>query len=227
MRILKHFSKTSLGQKLTGFLFYFITNLIARSIKWQYFEQSNKSTIFDNKHKYIFCCWHNKLFLGPHLLPRNRVINALQSSHSDGMITSVAFKYLGMNVILGSSKKGGMQAFRKMMKCLQLGESIAITPDGPKGPKEQVKEGIIKLAQISNTPIIPLVWATEKFKTINSWDDFVLPYPFSKGIYCYGKPINIKKNINVNQFELERQKLENELKRLTRILENKINKSLI
>jgi lysophospholipid acyltransferase (LPLAT)-like uncharacterized protein len=227
MRILKHFSKTSLGQKLTGFLFYFITNLIARSIKWQYFEQSNKSTIFDNKHKYIFCCWHNKLFLGPHLLPRNRVINALQSSHSDGMITSVAFKYLGMNVILGSSKKGGMQAFRKMMKRLQLGESIAITPDGPKGPKEQVKEGIIKLAQISNTPIIPLVWATEKFKTINSWDDFVLPYPFSKGIYCYGKPINIKKNINVNQFELERQKLENELKRLTRTLENKINKSLI
>ena len=223
MRILKHFSKTSLGQKLTGFLFYFITNLIARSIKWQYFEQSNKSTIFDNKHKYIFCCWHNKLFLGPHLLPRNRVINALQSSHSDGMITSVVFKYLGMNVILGSSKKGGMQAFRKMIKRLQLGESIAITPDGPKGPKEQVKEGIIKLAQISNTPIIPLVWATEKFKTINSWDDFVLPYPFSKGIYCYGKPINIKKNINVNQFELERQKLENELKRLTRILENKIN----
>ena len=223
MRILKHFSKTNLGQKLTGFLFYFITNLIARSIKWQYFEQSNKSTIFDNKHKYIFCCWHNKLFLGPHLLPRNRVINALQSSHSDGMITSVAFKYLGMNVILGSSKKGGMQAFRKMMKRLQLGESIAITPDGPKGPKEQVKEGIIKLAQISNTPIIPLVWATKKFKTINSWDDFVLPYPFSKGIYCYGKPINIKKNINVNQFELERQKLENELKRLTRILEKKIN----
>ena len=223
MRILKHFSKTSLGQKLTGFLFYFITNLIARSIKWQYFEQSNKSTIFDNKHKYIFCCWHNKLFLGPHLLPRNRVINALQSSHSDGMITSVAFKYLGMNVILGSSKKGGMQAFRKMVKCLQLGESIAITPDGPKGPKEQVKEGIIKLAQISNTPIIPLVWATEKFKTINSWDDFVLPYPFSKGIYCYGKPINIKKNINVNQFELERRKLENELKRLTRILDNKLN----
>ena len=227
MRILKHFSKTSLGQKLTGFLFYFITNLIARSIKWQYFEQSNKSTIFDNKHKYIFCCWHNKLFLGPHLLPRNMVINALQSSHSDGMITSVAFKYLGMNVILGSSKKGGMQAFRKMIKRLQLGESIAITPDGPKGPKEQVKEGIIKLAQISNTPIIPLVWATEKYKTINSWDDFVLPYPFSKGIYCYGKPINIKKNINVNQLELERQKLENELKRLTRILENKINTSLI
>ena len=164
MRILKRFSKTGTGQKLIGFIFYLITKLISHSIRWEYFEQSKKSKIFDNKHKYIFCCWHNKLFLGPHLLPRNRVINALQSSHSDGMITSLAFQYLGMNVILGSSKKGGMQAFRKMVKCLQLGESIAITPDGPKGPKEKVKEGIIKLAQMTNTPIIPLVWATRKYK---------------------------------------------------------------
>lgn len=223
MRILKRFSKTSAGQKLIGFLFYFITKLVSLSIRWEYFEQSKKSKIFDNRYKYIFCCWHNKLFLGPHLLPRNRVINALQSSHSDGMITSIAFQYLGMNVILGSSKKGGVQAFRKMVKRLQIGESIAITPDGPKGPKERVKDGIIKLAQITSTPIIPLVWATRKFKIINSWDNFVLPYPFSKGIYSFGKPIYIKKKININNFELARQNLENEIKRLTAILDNKIN----
>ena len=226
MRILKRFSKTSAGQKLIGFIFYFITKLISHSIRWEYFEQSKKSKIFDDKHKYIFCCWHNKLFLGPHLLPRNRVINALQSSHSDGMITSLAFQYLGMNVILGSSKKGGMQAFRKMVKCLQLGESIAITPDGPKGPKEKVKEGIIKLAQMTNTPIIPLVWATRNYKIINSWDNFVLPYPFSKGIYSFGKPIYIEKKININKFELERQNLENEIKRLTKILESRLNRTL-
>ena len=223
MHFFKHFSKTSIGQKLIGLIFYFVTNLIARSIRWEYFEQSKKSTILNSQDKYIFCCWHNKLFLGPHLLPRNRVINALQSSHSDGMITSLALKYLGMNVILGSSKKGGVQAFRKMVKRLQLGESIAITPDGPKGPKEQVKEGIIKLAQITNTPIIPLVWTTKKFKTINSWDNFVLPYPFSKGMYCFGKPINIKKNINLEKLELERQNLENEIKRLTKMIEGKVS----
>ena len=223
MRILKHFSKTSAGQKLIGFIFYFITKLIALSIKWEYFEQSKKSKIFDNRYKYIFCCWHNKLFLGPHLLPRNKVINALQSSHSDGMITSIAFQYLGMNVILGSSKKGGMQAFRKMVKRLKIGESIAITPDGPKGPKEKVKDGIIKLAQMTNTPIIPLVWTTRKFKIINSWDNFVLPYPFSRGIYSFGKPIYIEKRIKINNFELERKNLENEIKKLTKILESRIN----
>ena len=156
MRIIKRFSKTNIGQKLIGFLFYSITSLISRSIKWEYLVENEKSNIFKSDKKYIFCCWHNRLFLGPHLLPRNRIINALQSSHSDGMVTSVAFKYLGMNVILGSSKKGGMQAFRKMVKCIQLGESIAITPDGPKGPKEKVKEGIIKLAQIGGAKVIAI-----------------------------------------------------------------------
>ena len=223
MRIIKRFSKTNIGQKLIGFLFYSITNLISRSIKWEYLVENKKSNIFNSDEKYIFCCWHNRLFLGPHLLPRNRIINALQSSHSDGMVTSIAFKHLGMNVILGSSKKGGMQAFRKMVKCIKSGESVAITPDGPKGPKEKVKEGIIKLAQITETSIIPLVWTTNKFKLINSWDNFVIPYPFSKGVYSFGKPIYVKKQINEYELETARQNLENEIKRLTKEVENKLN----
>ena len=223
MRIIKRFSKTHIGQKLIGFLFYSITSLISRSIRWEYLVENEKSNIFNSHEEYIFCCWHNRLFLGPHLLPRNRIINALHSSHSDGMVTSLAFKYLGMNVILGSSKKGGMQAFRKMVKCIKLGESVAITPDGPKGPKEKVKEGIIKLAQITETSIIPLVWTTNKFKLINSWDNFVIPYPFSKGVYSFGKPIYIKKQINEYELETARQNLENEIKRLTKLVENKLN----
>ena len=223
MRVIKRFSKTHIGQKLIGFLFYSITSLISRSIRWEYLVENEKSNIFNSNEEYIFCCWHNRLFLGPHLLPRNRVINALQSSHSDGMVTSLAFKYLGMNVILGSSKKGGMQAFRKMVKCIKLGESVAITPDGPKGPKEKVKEGIIKLAQITETSIIPLVWTTNKFKLINSWDNFVIPYPFSKGVYSFGKPIYVKKQINEYELETARQNLENEIKRLTKEVENKLN----
>jgi len=223
MRILKRFSKTKYGQKSIGFLFYLITKFIYFSIRLKCYDEEQKSNIFNNKSQYIFCCWHNRLFLGPHLLPRNRIINALQSSHSDGMITSIAFKYLEMNVILGSSKKGGMQAFRKMIKCIQNGESIAITPDGPKGPKEIVKEGIIKLAQITGAPIVPLVWATKKFKLINSWDHFVIPFPFSKGIYTFGKPIYVDKKINEKKIEISRLEVENEIKRLTKLINNESN----
>ena len=116
-----------------------------------------------------------------------------------------------------------MQAFRKMVKCIQLGESIAITPDGPKGPKEKVKEGIIKLAQITDTSIIPLVSAKNKFNLINSWYSFVIPYPFSKGVYSFGKPINVKKKINEEELEFVRQNLENEIKRLTQRVEKRVN----
>ena len=223
MRVIKRFSKTNFGQKFIGFLFYSITNLVCKSIRWTYIVENEKSNIFDNDQEYIFCCWHNKLFLGPHLLPRNRVINALQSSHSDGMITSVAFQYLGMKVILGSSKKGGMQAFRKMVKCIQSGESVAITPDGPKGPKEVVKEGIIKLAQITQKPIIPLVWSTNRFKVFNSWDNFVLPFPFSKGFYSFGNPIYVEKKMNEDEIKKATKKLQNEIKRLTELVYNKTN----
>ena len=223
MRILKRFSKTKYGQKSIGFLFYLITKFICFSIRWKCYDEDQKSNIFNKKNQYIFCCWHNRLFLGPHLLPRNRIINALQSSHSDGMITSIAFKYIGMNVILGSSMKGGMQAFRKMIKCIQNGESIAITPDGPKGPKETVKEGVIKLAQITGIPIVPLVWSTKKFKLIDSWDNFVIPFPFSKGIYTFGKPIYVDKKISENNFEILRLEVESEIKRLTRLVNYKCN----
>ena len=223
MRIIKRFSKTSFGQKFIGFLFYLITKISFLSIRWKYFNEDQKSNIFNVDNQYIFCCWHNRLFLGPHLLPRNRIINALQSSHSDGMITSIAFKYLGMNVILGSSMKGGMQAFRKMVKCIQNGESIAITPDGPKGPKETVKEGVIKLAQITGIPIVPLAWSTKKFKLIDSWDNFVIPFPFSKGIYTFGKPIYVDKKISENNFEILRLEVESEIKRLTKLVNYKCN----
>ncbi|MDB2618403.1 lysophospholipid acyltransferase family protein [Alphaproteobacteria bacterium] len=204
-----------------GFLFYLTTLLICKSIRWKYLVVNEKSNIFKNDQEYIFCCWHNRLFLGPHLLPRNRIINALQSSHSDGMVTSLAFQYLGMKVILGSSKKGGMQAFRKMVKCIQSGESVAITPDGPKGPKETVKEGIIKLAQITEKPIIPLVWSTNKYKAFNSWDNFVLPFPFSKGVYSFGNPVYVKKKINDEEIDKARKNLENEIKRLTKLVHDK------
>ncbi|MDC0093265.1 lysophospholipid acyltransferase family protein [Alphaproteobacteria bacterium] len=223
MRIIKRFSKTSLGQKFTGFMFYSLTSFIYHSIRWTYIIESKKSDIFNNHKGMIFCCWHNRLFLGPHILPRNKIINALQSSHSDGMVTSTAFKFLGINVILGSSNKGGMQAFRKMVKCIQSGESIAITPDGPKGPKEKVKDGIIKLAQITNSPIIPLVWSTRRFKIINSWDNFIIPIPFTKGVYSFGKPIYVEKSINNNEFEICRQKLELEIKRLTKLVTEKVS----
>tara|TARA_B110000881_G_scaffold135127_1_gene118958 strand:- start:483 stop:689 length:207 start_codon:yes stop_codon:yes gene_type:complete len=68
-----------------------------------------------------------------------------------------------------------------------------------------------------------LVWATKKFKLINSWDHFVIPFPFSKGVYTFGEPIYVDKKINKKKFEISRLEVENEIKRLTKLINNESN----
>ena len=82
---------------------------------------------------------------------------------------------------------------------------------------------MIKLAQITKSPIIPLVWSTKKFKIVNSWDNFIIPIPFSKGVYSFGKPIYVKKRVNNNEFQISKQKLEIEIKRLTKLVDEKVS----
>ena len=222
MKIIKKIGKTLVGQKIIGFLIFLISKFVFYSIKWDCVDKKTKDLIFTNKTSYIFCCWHSRLFLGPYFLPKDIIINALQSSHSDGMMTAVIFKLIKFNIIFGSSMKGGAKAFIKMIKSINRGESIAITPDGPKGPKEKVKDGIIKLAQVTGAPIVPLVWSTNKSKSMTSWDNFLIPYPFSKGLYLFGKPIYINRDLSEKNFDKKKIKVEKELNNLTALVDKKL-----
>ncbi len=222
MKIIKRISKTKLGQKTIGFLVYLVTKLVFLSISWKCEDPLTKKIIFKKKKSYIFCCWHNKLFVGPYFLPLHFGINALQSSHSDGMMTAILFNLMKINIIFGSSMKGGTEAFIKMIKSIKKNECIAITPDGPKGPKYKVKDGIIKLAQITGTPIVPLVWTTKNKKTLNSWDNFEIPYPFSSGAYIFGQPIHVKRDLDQSEFLKSKENLENKLNCLTIMIEKKM-----
>ena len=140
--------------------------------------------------------------------------------HSDGMMTDVLFRLIKMKIIYGSSKKKGMSAFLKMVKCIQDGESIAITPDGPKGPKEKIKDGLIKLAQTTGTPIVPIIWYTKKNQLLNSWDNFIIPFPFSKGVYIFGKPIYIERKMSDKKYLDTKKIIQSKLDELTAIVEN-------
>jgi len=219
MKLIKRINKSLIGQKVLGFVIFIITKFIFFSIRWECLDINNKNLIFNSKKPYIFCCWHNKLFLGPHFLPKHLVHNALISRHSDAMVTVILLKLLKINIIFGSSMKGGTKAFLKMVKSIRNGESVAITPDGPKGPREKVKDGIIKLAQVTGAPIIPLVWFSNKHKKLDSWDKFVIPYPFSKGNYIFGKAIFIERKLSGNELKQNKQKIENILKKLTLLTE--------
>ncbi len=214
MKLIKKISKNKLGQKLLGYVVFIITNFTYKTISWKSLNKNDHS--YSKKEPIIFCTWHNRLYFGPYLLPHKKlIINALQSSHSDGMMTDILFKLINMKIIYSSSKKKGYVAFMKMIKAIKKGESIAITPDGPKGPKEVVKDGIIKLAQTTGAPIIPIFWHVKKYKILDSWDNFIVPYPFSKGVYAFGNPIYVKKNISEKQFFEIKNSIQQEFDKLT------------
>ena len=200
MKFIKKISKNKIGQKFLGYFVYFITKTTFKSVNWKCLDLNTKNDIFSKNNSFIFCTWHNRLYCGPYFLPKHLTINALQSLHSDGMMTDVLFRLIKMKIIYGSSKKKGISAFLKMVKCIQDGESIAITPDGPKGPKGIIKDGLIKLAQTTGTPIVPIIWYTKKYQLLNSWDNFIIPFPFSKGVYIFGKPIYVERKMSNKKY---------------------------
>ena len=94
MKFLKKISKNKFGQKLLGYLVYIVTRLTHMSISWKCLDLKTKNYIFSTNKSFIFCTWHNRLYCGPYFLPNHLTINALQSLHSDGMMTDILFKLI-------------------------------------------------------------------------------------------------------------------------------------
>ena len=94
---------------------------------------------------------------------------------------------------------------------LKNSQYIGITPDGPRGPNRKVSDGIIKISKATQVPIIPIGFASSKYRTLKSWDSFLITKPFSKSAFVWGKTIPIPKNCTDNEIEEYKNILEKEL----------------
>lgn len=172
----------------------------------------------------IYAVWHGWQYGLLDIHPREN-LHLLVSQSNDGEIIGKISKMLGYSLIRGSRGRGGTEALRKILKVLNEGKNIAYTVDGPRGPIHKVKDGIIKIAQMSQAPVIPLVPAA-KWKTgAKSWDKYQIPHLFTKIITVFGDPIYIPKNISEEQGETYRLNLENELFRLKNTAEELLRKA--
>jgi len=138
----------------------------------------------------IYALWHRHAFFIP-LLRRfdRRRVAVLLSSHRDGQIVAVAVRLRGLEVVEGSSTRGGLQAYHLLRRALQQCQPVCITPDGPKGPAELVKSGVIHLAQQSGCSIVPVSVSCSRSYRLRSWDRSVLPLPLSRVVVQLGEPL--------------------------------------
>ncbi|MCR4881696.1 MAG: lysophospholipid acyltransferase family protein [bacterium] len=159
----------------------------------------------------IYALWHGYQWgLGLFEQEIRPKTNILISKSNDGEIIARLCDHLGFSLIRGSMRRGGDTALREMITSLENGESIAFTVDGPKGPCQQVKKGLIKLAKLSKKPIIPFVPYTGKKISFNSWDKCQVPTRiFLKASIIYGNPIYVPEDADDSIEEEYRQKVEN------------------
>lgn len=179
------------------------------------------------KNRYIYIFWHENLLMPAHHYGKPN-ISVLISNHSDGEMIAQACKHLGFSLVRGSSTRGGIEAIRNMVKLSKAGGHIAITPDGPKGPRGVIQQGVIYLAAKTGLPIIPMGFAYSSVKRANSWDKFAIPNPFSKVIMVTTPEILIPADLDKNSLQHHLDHVQNELDRATAkaesILLGKMNK---
>lgn len=164
---------------------------------------------------YLYALWHDDIMVPLAMKGRNPEANvsALVSKHQDGTYLTEFMRHLGVGAVRGSTRHGGVGALRELMR--RKSTNIFITPDGPRGPRHELKEGIVFLASQTGMPIIPTAsLAMNCWRIQGSWTDLTIPKPFTKAYCLLGAPIHVPPDASRNALEQWRKYVQAEMDRL-------------
>ncbi len=139
----------------------------------------------------ILAMWHGRLALLHYMRHGNRSLIALISPHRDGQIISKAGWYFDIRTVSGSSSRDSLHAVRELVRLAREGHSLFITPDGPRGPRMRVSEGIIGIARLTRLPIVPASIGVSRGVVMRTWDRFLFPWPCSRIVIRWGEPLRV------------------------------------
>lgn len=177
-------------------LVWILPPLVFVFLKLLYFTCKKKFHITTNGSSTpsLYAMWHGELLMMPfaywHYAHRKNV-DAMISRHSDGEMIARLIKIFGGSTVRGSTSKGGSSVLRSALKSLKAGRDIGITPDGPRGPRHSVADGIVNLAQMCHIPIITMNCKASSFWRMKSWDAFCIPKPFCTLEFYFGEPFYV------------------------------------
>ncbi|HEV3116181.1 MAG TPA: lysophospholipid acyltransferase family protein [Gemmataceae bacterium] len=166
--------------------------------------------------RYIYAFWHEYIFLPGCML--KWPILVMISQHADGELIAQTVTYLGLHPVRGSSTRGGIEAVRQLLRS-ERNLHMAITPDGPRGPRRQLQPGLIYLAARTGMPIIPVGVGLQHAWRARSWDRFAIPRPGTHATCITGRPIEIPPDADKLQLEHYRQIVQDALQSTTELAE--------
>ena len=196
---------------LIGFL---IIKLLGMTWRFTIMGREEAESVREGGTAIIYALWHGRMMPLAYRY-RNRFAYALVSQHRDGELASRIAEKLGFRTIRGSSTRGGRKGSQELLRQITSGFDAVIMPDGPRGPARRVQSGVLRLAQLSGCPIVPVTVGASKRITLKSWDGFIIPKLFSKCIVMYGDPIRIPADVSSELLEEKRSELEENLNKIT------------
>ena len=169
------------------------------TIRWRHEGRERAEAIWDAGGPVLVCFWHSRIPLSPACWPLGRAQEprAVISLSPDGEFIAKAMERIGFPAIRGSSRKEtdpsndkrGAGATRDILRWLKDGNGVAITPDGPRGPMEDMKEGPPMLARLSKAPVLLVGLASKPSLRLGSWDKAMIPLPFTRGVIVWDGPL--------------------------------------
>lgn len=197
-------------------------HLLMRWLATLNYQYRPLGTNFDPDHpdlrgRYIYAMWHEYL-----LMPIGRYarsdFHVLISRSEDGQLLTDACRHLKIPVIRGSTSRGGAEAIRQMLRA-GLDTHLALTPDGPRGPRRRVQAGLVYLAARAGMPVVPVGFGLDRPWRLASWDRFALPRPWGRGRCVTGIPIQVPADANREELEHYRCQVEESLAAVTDLAE--------
>ncbi len=192
-----------LARIVTGYI-----RLLVRGLRWQIVRHPEVETMVAAGKPFVVCFWHHQLLMTCKAWQGRRMRFAmLHSSHRDGRLIAKAVSAFGIENILGSSggkkNKQSVLALRQMLRALEDGACVGITPDGPRGPARVVSEGTVFIAQKAGVPLVPIASASRYGKTLSTWDAFRIYYPLGSAVIMWGAPIYVPADADRGQVALQ------------------------
>jgi lysophospholipid acyltransferase (LPLAT)-like uncharacterized protein len=194
--------------------FYFVINLIGRTVHfevkgWENWEASSR----DGKIP-IYTFWHDCIFLSIYFWKRRRIV-VMTSQSFDGEYIARFIQRFGSGAARGSSTRGATGAIVEMVRLMRAGCPTAFTIDGPKGPRHVAKMGAVLLAKKTGHPVLPFTIAAKKFwEAKKSWDRAQAPKPFTRARVLIAPPIYVPADADDEALETKRKELQDALDKL-------------
>ena len=174
-----------------------VIRLLYATIRWEMVGSIAAEEQLSDSKPQLWAFWHGRMLMLPRyymaVRGRRRKVTPymLISRHGDGRLIAFAVRLLGISSVAGSSSRGGVAGLLELLKRVEQGSDVGVTPDGPRGPRQVCKKGIAAIAQKGAIPVCPVSYSAEQRWQFRSWDGMILPKPFSRGVIVRGAPINV------------------------------------